>query len=191
MIKTLLFTTLIILQTTVSAATLKNIKGTITVNSIRTEKERKVSEGDIIFAIGKGSSVQIFFEDGSRSLLRNGQIIISEEKKDKNTTVSLIRGVFFTHKAKSPTKFDVKTKFASMGVRGTKFYIDQSEKETYLCVCEGKVEISNEISKEEVEKNEDAHVSKRNKIEATQANNDMLSMAWDGFKEMGLVEKSQ
>ena len=78
-----------------------------------------------------------------------------------------------------------------MGVRGTKFYIDQSEKETYLCVCEGKVEISNEISKEEVEKNEDAHVSKRNKIEATQANNDMLSMAWDGFKEMGLVEKSQ
>ncbi|MFP5387518.1 MAG: FecR domain-containing protein [Bacteriovoracia bacterium] len=189
MIKAFLVLTLILFQTSVLSATLKNIKGTITVNSVRAEEEKKVSPGDIISAIGKKSSVQIFFEDGSRSLLRNGQLILSEEKKQEKTVLSLVKGVLFTHKSKSPARLDIKTKYASMGVRGTKFYIDQSDKETYLCVCEGKVEISNDKKKEEVDKNEDVHVSERSKIEATQANADMLSMAWDGFKEMGLVEK--
>lgn len=170
------------------AATLKDLRGVITVNSVKVDQEREVSEGDIISAIGKKSSVQIFFEDGSRSLLRNGQLIISEERKKEKTLLSLVRGTLFTFKSKTPASLKIKTKQASMGVRGTKFYVEETPGDTYLCVCEGRVEISNAQSSVMVEKNEDVHAKKSEKLQKTQANSDMMMMAWEGFKIMGLKE---
>lgn len=167
------------------AATLKKISGTITVNSSKIAEERKVGAGDIISAIGKDSSVQIVFEDGSQSLLRNGQIIINEEIGEEKTLLSLVRGIYFSQKQKNKSTLEIKTKNAVLGVRGTKFYVDESPKETYLCVCEGAVEIKNSRSTVVVEKNEDAHVKANAAFDKTKANGMMLDMAWEGFEKMG------
>lgn len=173
----------------VQSATLKNIRGTVTVNSLKVDKERKVEAGAIISAIGKKSSVQIFFEDGSRSLLRNGQLIISEEIKKEKTLVSLVKGIFFTHKEKGASKFEIKTRNATMGIRGTKFYVEESPDDSYLCVCEGIVEIKNQAYTTQVEKNEDIHTKQNLALKKSEANSMMMDMAWDGFQEMGFSRK--
>lgn len=75
-----------------------------------------------------------------------------------------------------------------MGVRGTKFYVEEKADETYLCFCEGSVEIKNAISSQMVNKNEDAHVKENTEFKKTPANDMMIKMAKEGFIEMGLLK---
>ena len=177
---------ILVVSFNLEAATVRNIKGTVTVNSVKIDKEKKVGSGDQIAAIGKGSSVQIFFEDGSRSLLRNGKLSITEEVPQEKTLLNLARGILFTSKEKGKSNLEVKTKNAVMGVRGTKFYIEENPDDTYLCVCEGVVAIQNDKATTLVERNEDVHTDKNASLKKAPASDMMLDMAWDGFKEMGI-----
>lgn len=180
------FISIMLITCNLQAAVIKNIKGTVTINSVRVDKEKKVGTGDQIAASGKGSSVQIFFDDGSRSMLRNGRLSISEDIPQEKTLLTLAKGILFTSKAKSKSNLQVKTKNTVMGIRGTKFYVEESTEDTYLCVCEGIVEIKNDRATTLVEKNEDVHSNENPTLKKSPASDDMLKMAWDGFNEMGI-----
>ena len=169
------------------SALLSKLKGEVKINGVVAKEGQKVQTGEEISALGKTSSVQLTYEDGSRSLLRNGKMKIAGDSSDKETIIELAQGILFASKNKSQKSFSVKTKSASMGVRGTKFYVEEKADETYLCVCEGSVEIKNAISSQLVNKNEDAHVKENTEFKKTPANDMMMTMAKEGFIEMGLL----
>ncbi len=170
------------------SALLSKLKGEIKINGVMAKENQKVQTGEEISAIGKTSSVQLTYEDGSRSLLRNGTMKIAGNSTDKETILELAQGILFTSKSKSQRSLSVKTKSSSMGIRGTKFYVEEKADETYLCVCEGSVEIKNAKSSQTVNKNEDAHVKKDEGFTKSPANDMMMTMAREGFIEMGLLK---
>ena len=169
-------------------ASLSKINGIVSVNGKTATSGMELHIGDTISARGKGVSAEIVFEDKSRMLLRNGELKIQKPTAPKQTLVQLVHGVLFSSKEKSEKDLKVQTRFASMGVRGTKFYVEQQTEETYLCVCEGAVEIANGVSSAVVNKNEDARVSMGKRFTKSNANQMMIDMALDGFKEMGLIK---
>lgn len=169
-------------------AILSKLKGEVNINGVAGKEKQKVLTGDEVSALGKSSSVQLIYEDGSRSLLRNGVMKISGNSSEKETIIDLAKGVLFASKNKSKKSLTVKTKYASMGVRGTKFYVKEDAEETYLCVCEGSVEIKNSSTSKIVNKNEDVHVKKEAEFKKAPANDMMMTMAKEGFIEMGLLK---
>ncbi len=144
-----------------------------------------VKEGQKIEAKGAKSFVVIQFENGSRIFLRDGEMILEAPKNKQDTVISLTRGILASHFRKnSKGTQTVKTKFASMGIRGTKYYVEQKDESTYLCVCDGAVEIQNEKSKQLVAKNEDATVYLGKSFEKTKAKQMMTDMATAVLEEM-------
>lgn len=155
----------------------------------------EIKEGDLLdsgayLEVGKKSFAFIKFDNGNQVLLKDGKLKLEnkvrKEKGDK-TILSLVRGMIFSYKPKkSKHRLFIKTKTAAMGVRGTKFFVQEDEKETYLCVCTGQVSVNNGLEKILVNKNEDVHIKKKQSLKKTKANKMMMNMAWDGFKTMGL-----
>ena len=65
------------------------------------------------------------------------------------------------------------------------------KEETYLCVCEGEVEVKRDDQKMSVKRSEDIHVTKENELKISQANDDMWNMALEGFKLMDVSVKAR
>ncbi len=132
----------------------------------------------------KKGFIQFKFSDGSKMLLKNGKAKVELARKDKNS-IQLIKGTLF--KAKSgATKFSVKTPKAVFAVRGTKFFLQEEEKSSYLCVCEGVVSVKNKRGAINIRKDEDIHVYSGQDLKKTKATIGMVNMAWDGFAIMGI-----
>ncbi len=183
-----LITFLMSLSALADSALLSKLKGEIKINGVVAKEGQKALTGEEVSALGKTSSVQLTYEDGSRSLLRNGKMKIAGDSTDKETIIELAQGILFTSKSKSQKSLLVKTKSSAMGIRGTKFYVEEKADETYLCVCEGSVEIKNSKSSQMVNKNEDAHVKADTEFKKAPANDMMMTMAKEGFIEMGLLK---
>lgn len=171
-----------------SDVTLTNLKGLVKVNDKEVVEGAVAKSKDTISAEGKGSSVQITFDDKSRTLLRNGKLVIREDDIEKKSIISLLGGIIFVSKEKSQRDLIVKTKFAVMGIRGTKFFVEEKETDSYLCVCEGAVEIQNLKSTAIVEKDEDVMVSLGKPFKKTSAKKEMRQIAREGFIEMGVLK---
>lgn len=143
----------------------------------------KVKQGDKLIVAPK-SFAQVKFSDGSTFLIKEGILKLDKLKKNK-TILSLIKGTLFNSVHKDNTKkYQVKTYNASMAVRGTKFYVMASKKESYLCVCEGSVEVKNRQDKLVVKKFEDAHIKLKSKIKKSSSPQVMWDMANEGFTLM-------
>lgn len=142
-----------------------------------------IKEGQEVELKDKNSLLQIRFTDGSRVLLKQGVYKVEKPVDPEGNFLRMVRGTIFVDKAKGKAPFSVVTKSSVMGVRGTKFFVDQTD-ETYLCVCEGEVEISNAAGKIKVSKNEDVKTSSNKKLEKHKATDDMMNMALSGFKDM-------
>lgn len=171
-------------------ATLITYKGDVRLNQKQLSTEDKnlpLSQGALLEAKGKKSFVVIQYKDGSRFMVKNGNIKV-EKLHPKKTLISLIRGTILSYvNPKSQQKFKIKTKRASFAVRGTKFWVQESPKESYLCVCEGQVAVRNNNALMLVNPGEDTHITSR--IESLRKQNSstkMWSMASEGFKTMGL-----
>lgn len=165
--------------------TVQKIHGKVLIDGKAAQVDQKVEAKSKVEAQDKKSFVIISFFDGSRLLLRNGEINL-QGSAEKDTVIDLARGEIFSYvKENSGLSQKVKTKNAVMGIRGTKFYVKASPEEAYLCVCDGKVEIKNSKSTALVAKNEDVHATEGKEFKKSPANKMMQEMAWDGFKEMG------
>jgi len=156
------------------------------------EKNTSLNAGDTLKAQDSKSFFIVEYRDSSRFMIRNGEIKIKELAKE-NSTIKLLRGTIFSYV--NPTaihKFKVETKKASFAVRGTKFWLQEDHKESYLCVCEGVVAVRNNNSLMLVNAGEDSHVA--NSLEAlrkSKSNDLMWKMATEGFKSMGVPVTSR
>lgn len=164
------------------------VKGEVKSAGKLLKKGAKLNEGDLIEVTGKKSFVQLRFEDGSQVLQKEGTLTLKKVAKGK-TLLSLLKGVIFVYKnPDAESKLNVKTKTASLAVRGTKFYVEETDK-TYLCVCEGTVAARNKFGTVDVTAGEDLYAPTRQTLEKKDANKMMMKMALEGFDLMGLPVK--
>lgn len=173
-------------QATLAAiGTVQKIHGQVFINGKEAKIDQTVEAKSLVEAKDKKSFVIISFFNGSRFLLRNG-VVNLEGTSGRDSVIDLVSGEIFSY-VREGQGFSqkVKTKKAVMGVRGTKFYVKETPEESYLCVCDGKVEIKNSKSSALVSKNEDVHAKIDTVFQKSPANQMMQEMAWDGFKEMG------
>ncbi len=150
-------------------------------------KNIDLQAGTVIEAIGKKSFFIVEYNDKSRFMIREGKIIIKKLEAN-NSFLHLLQGTLFSYvNPKAAHKFKVKTKRGSFGVRGTKFWLQETNEESYLCVCEGVVAVRNNHSLMLINPGEDLHLySPLETLQKNNANDNMWSMAVDGFKTMGL-----
>jgi ferric-dicitrate binding protein FerR (iron transport regulator) len=144
-----------------------------------------LKQGVTVTVVGEKSFIQLRFEDGSMVLQKEGSLTLKKIKKGQ-TLLSLIKGIIFVYKnPDADSKLNVKTKQTVMAVRGTKFYVEQTDK-TYLCVCEGVVAARNKEGTIDVLANEDLYAKDFKSLEKKEANKMMLKMAYEGFELMGV-----
>jgi len=123
------------------------IKGTVTINKKPLDKSKAIKAGDIISTF-KDSLVLIQLDTGATiKINENSSLKISIHKPKTNTTlVQLIKGSsFFRKDPKIKGKFNVKTKVATMGVRGTQFFVAYGQElsdDVFMCVNKGSVWVS-------------------------------------------------
>ena len=181
-----LFLALLLLTTQAFAgkATITKVIGVVTSEGKELAKGSVIEEGHEITVVGPKSLVQINFDDHSRALLKAGTYKIEKAQGKEDNVLLVVTGILFSHKAKGKSNLEIRTANAVMGVRGTKFYVEASPDETYLCVCEGAVGIGNSKENTIVKKGFDSRVKKGSGVKATPANQNMLDMASAGFKDM-------
>ena len=165
------------------------IKGDVLINNIPLTFKTVIKDGDVIVAKGKKSFSQIKMTNGSTFLIRDGKLTIVAKNKNKSG-VNLAKGLLhiFFDKTKN-SDFKVWTKNGSLGVRGTKFLVMETSDDTYLCVCEGVVNASNQKMSLDVTKGQDIHMTKSNNLKTFEANKRMWSIANKGFDLMGIPLK--
>ncbi|HXH75773.1 MAG TPA: FecR family protein [Bacteriovoracaceae bacterium] len=167
-----------------SDATVVLVKGNVTVDMKQVVLGQVIKEGKEIDAMGPKSVIQLSFSDKSRILLKHGILKIEKPTAGQETFLRLVKGILYAQKAKGNLNFKLATANATMGVRGTKFFVSETEAESYLCVCEGLVSVSNNLSTAEVGIKEDLRVKPGEKFEKTKANDMMWALALKGFTEM-------
>lgn len=83
----------------------------------------------------------------------NSQFVLSSHSLSSGTTIKLKRGGIFSQvsKLKSGQKYNISTGSTVAGVRGTMFYMHSlSDKQAWLCVNEGEVEVNEQLSNSQV-----------------------------------------
>ncbi|MGE4232018.1 MAG: FecR domain-containing protein [Bacteriovoracia bacterium] len=112
---------------------------------------RVLKVGDPIFAgdmikTSKGGSAKLLIDNDIAVKVGPETEFLVENKGTKKTSVTVYVGMLMS-KVRSLVKdkvdYEVKTPNATMGVRGTTFFVKQMPKKpTFLCVCEGKVDLA-------------------------------------------------
>lgn len=184
--KTSLLFIIMLLTSTVSAESgiVRKAMGDIFADGKKLSVNDKVSDGQTIEARGPKSMVVIKLETGGQIALKDGSMKMEASDKKDDSIITLTKGVFASHfinKGKGTQK--VKAKYAVMGIRGTKYYVEAKEDSTYLCVCDGKVEINDGKKSELIGKFEDATAAPNKSMEKTKANQMMIDMALAMVKE--------
>ncbi len=133
----------------------------------------------------------LILRDADDSIFRfaNGS---AKFKYGKASLVEIVKGSLFAYVQKSFSKSEdapaFRLKGMIMGVRGTKFFLQEDEKESYLCVCEGVVEAKgakgSKVMQVQAGYDLTAH-SDRDIEKPAFASDVMWKMAKDGFADMG------
>jgi hypothetical protein len=169
-------------------ANIVKIHGKVFIDKEEVREGAEVAKGMEIKIPKKGDYVVIKFQNGHKVRFTEA-IVKVEELTEKTSLMNLIRGSVHTLvKELTPNEtFTVKTKYASFGVRGTKFgiTIDEAKKKAYLCVCEGVVQATQGKMSIDVKKDEDLWVgSSAKKLEVKQSTPQMFNMTNDIIHEM-------
>jgi len=179
-------------QTNEPIAIIKSFKGDVFIDENRIPddmvKQRvPLHSGAKIKAQGQDSIVIVEYTDKSRYMLIDGELTITTLEPQRSI-LSLIKGMLFNYiNPESSHQFKVQTKRGSFGVRGTKFWLQEDERESYLCVCEGVVSVRNNHSLMFVNKGEDLHMANPyESLEKKLADKRMWRMSKKGFKLMDL-----
>lgn len=170
-------------------ANVSKIHGTAFINKQKIKEGAEIAEGMEVKIPKKGDYIEIKFQNGH--IVRfMGATVKVETLNPKNTLFNLVKGKIFSA-IKTLTQgetFDIKTKQASFAVRGTRFFIDESKKNSYLCVCDGVVATKSDKGEVEVKKDEDLTVSSSSgDLKAVAASKRMIEIGNKVFKEMGAL----
>ncbi len=166
------------------------LNGDVFANGKKVILKQLLNEGDKVEVKGKKSFVQVKLSDGSLILQKEG-LLNYKILKPKKSLIHFLKGNLFIFKnPESKNKLNVLTKKVSLAVRGTKFFVSEQEDDSYLCVCEGVVAARNKFGILDVTAGEDLHARTRQSLEKTQANEQMMNMAKEGFDFMGVPVKN-
>ena len=159
----------------------------VKVHGLVLQGKMPLKAGDEVFKgmninIPKRGDYLIMKYNNGHVLKLTGAMIKVEELTEKDSTINLLKGQVHTlvRALTKDEKFTIKTKYASFGVRGTKYnlVIDEKGKQAYLCVCEGEVEASLGKQMVTVKKDQDLFVgSKTKKMEVKKATTNMIDMS--------------
>ncbi len=103
------------------------------------------SEGTIEVASDGHSLADLKYPNGHQLRIKaGGQLKITNSGSLRLKSLALLRGQGFFHFIKNTDAqdFKISTKGAVAGVRGTKFQLEEKDGSTYLCVCEGEVQLT-------------------------------------------------
>lgn len=129
----------------VGAITIVNVVGDAKFESRPLKSGDSFASGGTIEVASDGKSmVDIKYPEGHVFRLKSGaRLSIAGEKTANLKTLNLLKGKAFLHfqKDSDANEFKIHTKTAVAGVRGTKFLLEDRDGATYLCVCEGVVEL--------------------------------------------------
>ena len=111
-----------------------------------------VAPGDTV-QTGKGSEI-IFVVNSNSMILRAGSklTIETEKKADTSLVISglrLLTGALLSVSRNTPMR--VRTPNATVGIRGTGFYMEAEPDQTYFCTCYGVTEIASNADPESKE----------------------------------------
>jgi hypothetical protein len=171
-------------------ANVSKVNGTAYFNKEKIAVGAEVTEGMEINIPKKGDYVEVKFQNGHLVRLTGAKVKV-ETLNPKNTLFNLLKGKIYSA-IKPLTKdetFQVKTKRVSFGVRGTKFMVEESKKNSYLCVCEGIVAAKSNAGEVDVNKDEDLTIrSLKEAPKASLATKNMMNMTNQVFMDMGFTK---
>lgn len=168
------------------------LRGEVLVNGKIVGVPTILNEGDTIEARSKmkpkktGSFVRITFKNGDKVGLSKAKMVIEKFNK-KQSTISLLKGKFFNYaKPGLERKLEVKSRNVALGVRGTKYMIDEKESESYVCVCEGEVVATKGGRSSSIKAGYDLHIKPGKPINhSVEASEAMIKMISENFQTLG------
>ena len=118
------------------------ISGQVTVNEKEASLDTPIKPGDTV-QTGKNSEVVFVVRDHSMIVRSESQLVIQPQQD--STAALLVAGLrLLTGKLLSVSKgsqYRVSTTTATIGIRGTGFYVEADPEQTYFCTCYGVAEI--------------------------------------------------
>lgn len=187
-IKIIIFSLLFMLNIFAQDFEVVKVRGDALADGDKISVGDKLAKGVQITCDGKGSFVQFKSSAGSIFMLRNG-ILKLDRRQNNDSYLDLVRGKLYhvLNKGKTKEKVSIKTKQAVFGIRGTKYFIEVKDDQSYLCVCEGVVRAKDlrTLINTDVAANEDLYLYTNKDPEKKAANKMMIMMGADAFKEMG------
>jgi hypothetical protein len=172
-----------------AVANVSKIHGKAFINKEQIKVGAEIAERMELVIPKAGDYVEVKFQNGH--LVRfTGATVKVETLNPKNTLFNLLKGKLYSA-IKPLTQnetFEVKTKRLSFGVRGTHFMIEETKKQSYLCVCEGVVSAKSATGEVNVNKDEDLSLATpKSELKATVAAKSMINMTNIVFKDMGVL----
>lgn len=181
----LFFSSSLYAQGFMQVANIVKLQGTAFINKEKIENGAEVANGMEINIPAKKDFIVIKFQNG-HLVKFTGAMVKTLEIDPKEGKFQLIKGQ--AHIIAQPLtqgeKFSIQTRQASFAVRGTKFFIDESTKNSRLLVSEGVVTAERESSIIEVRKDQELLVTSKGKLKAIQASEKKLTIAKKVFEEM-------
>lgn len=118
------------------------LNGEATVNGQAATLKTKVAPGDTI-KTGKDSEI-IFVVNSQSMILRSESHLVIEATKKEDASLlvkglRMLAGKLLTVSRDTPMRVDTPT--ATIGIRGTGFYVEADPELTYFCTCYGKTEV--------------------------------------------------
>ena len=125
-------------------AGINSLTGTAQVNGVAAKVGTPVKPGDRV-TTGPNSFAVVVVGKDAYLLRDNSTIVLEESKTTRGTldTVLILTGKVLSVLAKRPTdqRVQYRTNNATIGIRGTGFYIEIHDGRTYFCLCYGEAAI--------------------------------------------------
>lgn len=169
-------------------ANVTKIQGKAFIDKEQIKVGAEIAEGMELTIPKSADYVEVKFQNGHLVRFTGAKVKV-ETLNPKNTLFNLIKGKIFSaiKPLTQDETFHVKTKRAAFAVRGTKFMIEETKKQSYLCVCEGVVATKSAKGEVEVKKDEDLSLANaKSDLKATFAAKSMIKMTNTVFSEMGI-----
>jgi len=118
------------------------IEGSATVNSAPATLQTRINPGD---TVQTGANSELIFVVGGNSMIMraNSHMVIEARQEASGMLIAGLR--FLAGKVLSVSRnraMNVTTATATMGIRGTGFYLEAEPEQTYFCTCYGVTEVS-------------------------------------------------
>ncbi|MFB6346279.1 MAG: FecR domain-containing protein [bacterium] len=171
------------------------VQGSVTLNGTPAETGDHLSESDVLKAYESDTSyVDVSFPDGHLVRFKGANVKLNSIGNE--IFLKLERGKAFPSvetEVDGQTSFQIKTPQAIMGIRGTKFFTQVTDRQTYACVCEGQVSVQRRGSWNSgvgrivtIPAGFDLHFFGNQPLSPPKLSPQMVTRTWNEFAKMGL-----